>query len=160
MKEPEAEFAKGGFVRPGYQFANGGYVYGAGYGSTFAGRELPNPTWGPSPEWVREQLARFTYKPGWKFEVRNSDIPPAAYVAISFEAEDTYNPGKIVNPGMGAYLYEVPDTEDRFAAWLASKVKAMEVHESREWLRRDGQMWDDPHASLARSDNADEALRP
>jgi hypothetical protein len=108
--------------------------------------------------WLVAQLARFTYKPGWTFEIVD---PPAFtslalfYLRMSFEAEDTYHPGRTVRVG-GIYpLYDDrydqrsdddPEwAERRFAMTLARHILDAERHEAREWLRRDGQIYDDPH---------------
>jgi hypothetical protein len=34
---------------------------------------------------------------------------------------------------------------DAFADWLQGQLFQLEIHESREWLRRDGAIYDDPH---------------
>jgi len=97
--------------------------------------------------WVRDQLARFTYKPGWSFTVANDLIPSSSGVLIALVArvEDTYNPGKHIEIGgyRRAQIY-IRDP-DMFAKQLASFIVELEIHESREWLKRDGQIYDDPH---------------
>lgn len=37
------------------------------------------------------------------------------------------------------------ERSDYFAPWLGSVLQDFEIHESREWLRRDGAIYDDPH---------------
>ncbi len=39
----------------------------------------------------------------------------------------------------------IGDDADAFARWLTSALFDIELHESREWLRRDGAIYDDPH---------------
>lgn len=96
-------------------------------------------------EWVREQLKRFTYKPGWRFTVFAHFLMPQ--FVIRFKCEDTYNPGKSIEVGKATPLRFVPIGDEKaFAEWLAHEVKDVEIHESREWLKRDGKIFDDPHA--------------
>ena len=42
------------------------------------------------------------------------------------------------------YLADTRD-EDAFARWLQHTLLDLERHESQEWLRRDGEIYDDPH---------------
>lgn len=100
-------------------------------------------------QWVKEQLARITYKPGWKFEIdRSLFLTGSAYLTITFKAEDTYHPGTTVDVGGAVPLYMLPHhvgAEDAFLHALARQIHDMEIHESREWLRRDGEIFDNPH---------------
>lgn len=94
--------------------------------------------------WIRRQLVRFTYKKGWSFSVSSN---PYACFTIHFKCEDTYNPGEEIEVGKSTPLWMVPTgDEEVFALWLAGEIKDVEMHESREWLKRDGKIFDDPHA--------------
>jgi hypothetical protein len=101
-------------------------------------------------EWVRTQLARFTYKPTWKFELDIfmplgrrgfADI----WINVSCEVEDTYHPGHKIRVGGSHLVYVDGRNEDLFARQLVGAIQSLEIHESREWLHRDGTIWDNPH---------------
>lgn len=115
---------------------------------------------GPSPRvrqavWVYTQVKRFAYRPDYFLFVEPPKTPlPGSYdleqVAISVHgwAEDARHPGRdcvirslrVVPP----FIVESQD-EDHFAHWLQHVFFEMENHESREWLRMDGKIYDDPH---------------
>lgn len=96
--------------------------------------------------WANEEIARFTYKHGWTFEV----APGGFFLQVCMEVEDTHHPGNTVKIGkwvplssMGVRLRDPA----LFARMLAATIQEMEIHESREWLRRDGQIYDNPHTN-------------
>jgi hypothetical protein len=90
---------------------------------------------------IKAQLERFTYKAGWRFEVRLFEF------VIIFKCEDTYNPGNMIEVVRASPLWIIPcGNPETFAWWLAEEIKAVEIHESREWLKRDGKIYNDPHA--------------
>lgn len=99
----------------------------------------------PRIEWLTRELERWSYKPGWRLSVSNNMFMP--HFMTSFKCEDTYNPGSMIEPCKATPLFRVPiHDEDVFARWLAREVRDVEIHESREWLKRDGKIYDDPHA--------------
>lgn len=97
---------------------------------------------------VWDQLNRCDYKPGWSWRLDNLD-GGHLYLIVEYPTTNTYSPnepvsvrGKIEIPP-----YEVQYwSEERFMHWLAQRMVDLEIHESREWLRRDGALWDNPHA--------------
>lgn len=103
--------------------------------------------------WLRKQLARFTYKPGWTFSIEPTN-PALSYIrhylTIVVDVEDTYRPGHMIKIG-GQYpifrdVHLTDETAERmFALTLATHIESAEIHESREWLRRDGEIYNDPH---------------
>jgi hypothetical protein len=98
-------------------------------------------------EFVRKQLERFTYKEGWTFDVIKHALTGHA-LRVTFRCKDTYNPhGPTIDIGNMTSLLFIPDDPDEFARWLGGHLRMMEAHESREWLRRDGKIFDDPHAA-------------
>lgn len=102
--------------------------------------DMPVPYWDREALATREQLARFTYKPGWRFEVIGN------YLRITLSTQDTYNPHKTVEVCSVTPVYALGvDDPDMFAQRLAHRIQEMEIHESREWLRRDGEIFDNPH---------------
>jgi len=113
-----------------------------------------------STRWVLDQLKRFTYRPNWTWtarDLRYGSSPDVfsplnmddVEIRVWFEAEDTRRPGETVKVGdrriVPEYIVDHRDG-DMFALWFAGLIRGMEDHESREWLRRDGNIYDDPHA--------------
>lgn len=103
-------------------------------------------------QWLKEQLARLTYKPNVTMSIVPS--PGIFYQAMGAEwslqiimsTEDTYHPGNTLEVYHLSPLYHADMMdEDRFINDVATALKDMEIHESREWLKRDGAIWDDPH---------------
>lgn len=105
-------------------------------------------TWGRLA-WLRSELSRFTYRPGWRLSIE----PEASgfVLLVSARVPDVYHPGREVRLGLKGPVAEyldpkLPRAEEEFGRWLAHELLEMERHESREWLRRDGVPFDDPHA--------------
>jgi hypothetical protein len=105
--------------------------------------------------WLREQLARFTYRPGWTMQIQLQQglmlLGPEYLVRINFRVADTYAPGRDIP--LVAVFHISPHIaaerdEELFARWLQGVLLDVERHESREWLRRDGTIYDDPHKSF------------
>jgi hypothetical protein len=104
--------------------------------------------------WLRDQLSRYTYRPGWTLEIGPepgpvSSMSSAGRLVISFRETDSRDPSRTtrvrstnVIPIPVAEMFD----EAIFADWLQRTLFVVEMHESREWLRRDGQIYDDPHA--------------
>lgn len=101
-------------------------------------------------EWLRAQLARFSYRPGWSLTI----VPGATYfedgrIVVDYGAADSRDPSRTVPVRIS---FAVPlgliglRDEEVFARWLQGVLFEAERHESREWLRRDGVLFDDPHA--------------
>jgi hypothetical protein len=132
-----------------------------------------NATAGPTPTadqpmnlilfcWVEQQLSRISYKPGWIFTARPaiSFAADVVFVKITMLAKDTHNPDSEVTIG-GSFPYrhayynksrfhapsEMDDEATHFTYWLAERIQELEIHESREWLRYDGEIFDNPHAA-------------
>jgi hypothetical protein len=93
---------------------------------------------------IRRQLAAYTYRPGWSFELLEGHLE-GLRVRIVGTVEDAYRPGEHIDLGINVWLgpMDSPAALDR---WLAYRRGRVELHESREWLRRDGRHVDDPHA--------------
>jgi hypothetical protein len=109
--------------------------------------------------WVLDQLKRFTYRPKWYVTAadRHYGSSPDIFspfnmtdveVRVWFEAEDSRHPHETVKVGdrrhVPSYVLEERN-EELFAQWFQRWIISMEEHESREWLRRDGKIYDDPH---------------
>lgn len=94
--------------------------------------------------WYEQQLARFTYKRGWTFRIEQGWGYPVI-VAI-MEVEDTYHPGVMVKvSGPSRPLLNIDRREEVFAHVVQQLVRDMEIHEADEWLKRDGEIYDNPH---------------
>lgn len=123
---------------------------------------------GPTAPQVARQLydevERWTYKPGWKLWIEYSDVgdpfsgPPKHLVKlrVKFKALDSRGSGSMA-PVEGTYAVPMAYgntigggllTEEEmgwFRHWLVDMLLETERHELREWLRRDGELHDDPH---------------
>jgi len=105
-------------------------------------------------DWLRQQLARYTYRPGWTMEIERGlplgmSIVFDHRICVAYCAPDSRNPDRDM-PVQGKFSVPCYVTDQRdekaFAEWLQRTLFEVERHESREWLRRDGQIHDDPHA--------------
>jgi hypothetical protein len=119
----------------------------------------------PRPEGLAQLLARFTYRPRWKFDLRaNGTGWPGWILAITAWVEDTYKPGQW---GKVMTVLTVPQAdmdEDGWMRWLHDyAVRAVEQHETDEWFLIDGRRPWDPHAPGVKPSYTtvrDEAGRP
>lgn len=109
----------------------------------------------PDLGWLQRELARYTYRPGWTLTIAQTGPPytlstyglTTYALRAQFTAPDTYQPERTIQ--LSAIRQVDPmlmrDSET-FARWLQHVLMDMECHESREWLRRDGVIYDNPHA--------------
>lgn len=108
--------------------------------------------------WLQRQLDRFTYKPGWTFRIDTTPTEGRGgwgrtpfLLTVTVRVEDTYHPGQMIDIGGSVLLpYRLgevrgPIAEREFARFLIGRITDIELHESREWLKRDGEIYDDPH---------------
>lgn len=117
-------------------------------------------------QWLATELARYTYKPGFIMEIRPDGFGYGHVLSVRMAVQDSREPrlddehwaGRPLGPRMVQVgfnermppsIAERQDAE-QFARWLAGALMKLERHESREWLRRDGEIYDDPHAEGAR----------
>lgn len=106
--------------------------------------------------WLRAQLERHTYRPDWRIEIHGSGIPDSVYgdhrLVVKAMVQDTYQPDRRIliksQNIVPLHLAEMRD-EQEFTRWLQQALFDIEMHESREWLRRDGKLFDNPHAARA-----------
>lgn len=107
---------------------------------------------------VQAELARWTYRPGWTFELKPEPVGRVygAVLIIRYEAPDSRTPG-VVTTIQSRTLVDPILLQDMifFGKWLQHEIFNVERHESREWLRRDGHLYDDPHANAKRVSNDD-----
>lgn len=99
--------------------------------------------------WAEDQLKRLTYKPGWTMEMY---APHGTFgepgVLIEFFTEDTYNPGKQIRINSRERIpteVVTKKNEGLFIRYVQDALLRVERHESQEWLKRDGIIFDNPH---------------
>jgi len=96
-------------------------------------------------DWMREQLSRYSYRPGWTMALSPEAFGGATLV-VRYPATDSRDPSRQswfeCRRLLGPYPHLDPE-------WFARDIQHVlfeaEKHESREWLRRDGEVFDDPH---------------
>jgi hypothetical protein len=88
---------------------------------------------------VQAEMVEWSYKPGWCFLA----TPYAFHIRAT--VADTYHPDVLVTVGVTTPLCCVPRDHEEFAAWLEYEIQAAEIHESREWLKYQGRVFNDPH---------------
>ena len=104
-------------------------------------------------EWATKQLERYTYRPKWNMWIERRGHDRELWDAfpmlcIDYEATDAYHHNSTV---MQRFRTHVPGDiierrdEEYFALWLQDTLFEVEQHESREFLHRDGVIYDDPH---------------
>lgn len=131
-------------------------------------------------EWVDEHeddvrlaqhfLSRFTYKPGWVFEIcRRPELPMPVLLAITFTALDSRGVDHRRTPHLQEcracgeftgvhspiaghfplpmHLDRMQNPEKFFFDFLRNTIWFVERHESDEWFRVDGDLRYDPHAN-------------
>ena len=104
-------------------------------------------------EQLRAELARWTYRPGWKFEIQagmTCGLDQMFILHVTYEAADSRAPWKttLIKSSHPGFAEEIEMMG--FAAWLQRIMFKVERHESREWLWRDGEIFDDPHKEADR----------
>ncbi len=103
-----------------------------------------------STAYVQHHLARLTYREGWSFKAYEGRWE-GQHIVIRTEVPDAFNPGQQVTLDVHSMLPPMPDTT-YLEAWVAWRLARIEVHEMREWLKRDGQVIYPPHAEHAERD--------
>jgi hypothetical protein len=104
--------------------------------------------------WMQHELARYTYRPGWEMTISTVPNRPATLI-VRYPAADSRNPGHERWFRAHRPIVQFPpppgvNREEWFARTLQAILLDLEAHESREWLRRDGQLVDDPHTDPSR----------
>jgi hypothetical protein len=96
-----------------------------------------------TPDELQDELAHFTYRPGWKLEVFVDPWEgPCLYVSAT--VVDGYDHAKTVDLGIRSLIPPMR-TRPAFADWLLWRMLQIESHECREYLHRNGKPWVDPH---------------
>jgi hypothetical protein len=101
-------------------------------------------------EGIRAHLERLSYKDGWTFDVYEGRWE-GQHLVIRTEIEDAALRGRKVVLDVHSMLPPMRDTI-ALEEWLAWRLGRLEVHEMREFLRRDGRVIFDPHGADADHD--------
>jgi hypothetical protein len=109
------------------------------------GRLLPLPT-----ACLQGILARVRYKPGWAFSLYDGRHE-GQHVRITTVVPDAYDPDKSLTVDVHSMLPPML-SERQFLEWVGWRLRRIECHESREFFRFDGRVFDDPHAENADRD--------
>lgn len=99
---------------------------------------------------IQRHLRLLSYKPGWSFEAYEGRWE-GHHLVIRTEVEDTYRPGSTTVLDVHSMLPPMRDT-GALEEWIAWRLARIEVHECREFFKRDGQVIFDPHAEFASRD--------
>jgi len=92
---------------------------------------------------LRAELARYTYKPGWRLTIA-PHTGFGAVLHVGYDAPDSRTPGETARIE-SRHVIDPWDAE-HLAEFVAQALRQAEMHELAEWLRYDGVMVDDPHA--------------
>lgn len=117
----------------------------------------------PIAHQLYDEVERWTYKPGWKLAITFTPgttefgLHGSIRLLVQFKALDSRGSGQVI-PVVGQYAVPMVDAfalsdtgrlpEEElawFRHWLVDMLMEAERHELREWLRRDGELYDDPH---------------
>lgn len=99
---------------------------------------------------VQDELAQIEYRSGWTFTAYEG-LWEGHHIVIRTTVPDSYNPGETVVLDIHSMLPPMPDRA-YLRLWVAWRCARIEVHEMREFLRRDGKPIFDPHAPGADHD--------
>jgi hypothetical protein len=103
---------------------------------------------------IEAHLARLSYRPGWSWEL-HVDEWEGPYVRFLVDVEDTYQPGSVTTLGINSWLPPMESTL-QLERWMWWRLDRIERHECREFLKRDGTVIFNPHAT----ENGGKANRP
>lgn len=96
---------------------------------------------------LAEQLAEYTYRPGWRLIVRDDEFEGPCFWVIA-DLPDAYNAGSTVMVRIRSLIPPMASRRE-FERWLWWRLDLIERHECREFFQRDGKPVFDPHAEPA-----------
>jgi hypothetical protein len=99
---------------------------------------------------VQAHLARLTYKPGWALRAYEGRWE-GQHIVIRVTLPDSTQLGGETVLDVHSMLPPMRDT-DALEDWVAWRLARLEVHEMREFLKRDDVVIYDPHAPGAEHD--------
>lgn len=94
---------------------------------------------------LADRISRYSYKPGWALTIGEHEGKPAVVVLASVpdvlgrKERFVLRGAKTITPTVERM------SDEQLDGWIDRLLQAMESHERREWLRRDGKPVDDPH---------------
>lgn len=92
---------------------------------------------------LQDEVDQFSYRPGWSLDVFADPWEgPCLYVVAN--VENGYDPDQVIELRVRSAIPPIP-SRGYFAIWLQWRLQQIELHESREYLRRDGRPVFDPH---------------
>jgi hypothetical protein len=94
-------------------------------------------------EQLQAEIKRYTYRSGWAMSVFGDPFEGPCFY-LEADVRDAYDPGKTVPLRIRAVIPPIP-TREYFGEWLQKRLIEVEIHECREYLRRDGKILYDPH---------------
>lgn len=101
---------------------------------------------------INAHLDRITYKPGWSFQAYMGKWE-GMHLTIFTEVDDAFRPGEKVRLRVESFLGPNDYINTRMLEkWLMWRLARIEVHEMREFFKRDGKVIDSPHAEFADRD--------
>lgn len=101
---------------------------------------------------AKDYLSRVTYRPGWTFEIYQGAFE-GPHLHIYAEVADSNNPDKMIPLDIHSPIpLMVLNDIENFMGYLAWRLKIIETHEMREWLKWDNKVVFNPHAMDADQD--------
>jgi hypothetical protein len=101
---------------------------------------------------MRAHLTRFTYRPGYRMEIRECPFE-GPYLWIVATEPDTTNPGETIDLGVPTFIPPL-HTLQQFNDFIEARLRRLAVHEHLEWLKLDGKPLYDPHNPVWRGEAA------
>lgn len=96
-----------------------------------------------SPEEIRREVARFSYRPGWTLSTFVDPFEGVVFRVVA-DVVNAYQPEETVQLRINSRMPPMPSA-DYVAQWILWRISMIELHEAREYLKRDGVMIFDPH---------------
>jgi len=94
-------------------------------------------------EQLQAEIKRYTYRPGWQMSVFQDPFEGPCFYLLA-HVQDAYNPTQTVPLGIRSNIPPMR-TVEAFGEWLQWRLIQVEIHEAREYLRRDNKILYDPH---------------
>jgi hypothetical protein len=107
-------------------------------------------------EELKKIMAKFTYKPGSRFQVRRGPERGLYFIEVSIYCQDVNAPHKLnfVTNQTPVFEVDLMDWTDALViARVQNAVQSIEQHEIQEWLRLDGMFVSDPHPEIRHGNN-------
>ncbi len=102
-------------------------------------------------EQIAAHLKRISYKPGWELEVYDGRWE-GQHLVVHVPVQDSFT-GEPTTLEVHSVLPPMRDA-DGLEEWVAWRLGRIELHETREFLKRDGKVIFNPHGPDADQDRA------